>query len=49
VATNQIVANLLAPDVQIYDANGGYAPNKNNTTKDSLSVGVAFLAVRASW
>lgn len=49
VSTNQIIQNVLAPDVQIYDANGNYAPNPANTKKDSLSMGVAFTAVRASF
>ena len=32
-----IIMAVLAPDVQIYDANGNYAPNKANSRKDSLS------------
>jgi hypothetical protein len=49
VAMNNIIQNVLAPDVQIYDANGNYAPNSQNTMRDSLSVGVAFTAVRATF
>jgi hypothetical protein len=49
VAQNAIIQNLLAPDVQIYDAMGNYAPNPANTNKDSLSVGIGFLAVKASF
>jgi hypothetical protein len=40
---------VLAPDVQIYDANGNYAPNPLNTVKDSLSVGIGFTAVAANY
>jgi hypothetical protein len=49
VSSNQIVQNVLAPDVQIYDQNGSYAPNKLNNMKDSFSVGVGFTAVKASF
>jgi hypothetical protein len=48
VSMNQIIANLFAPDVQIYNSNGDYAPNPANTNKDSLSLGIAFTAVRAA-
>ena len=49
VAGNSLIKALLAPDVQIYDANGNYAPNPQNTQKDSLSVGISFSAVRAKF
>jgi hypothetical protein len=49
VATNPIIQNVLAPDVDIYDANGNYAPNPLNTGKDSLSIGVGFSAVHATF
>ncbi len=49
VSTNGLVTNLLAPDVQMFDASGNYAPNKNNTMKDSLSVGLGFTAVGATF
>ncbi len=47
VSTAGLIQNVLAPDVQLFDASGNYAPNKDNTTKDSLSVGLAFTAVGA--
>jgi hypothetical protein len=47
VSTAGLIQNVLAPDVQLFDASGAYAPNKDNTTKDSLSVGLAFTAVGA--
>ncbi|HEY2743166.1 MAG TPA: hypothetical protein VGL86_01030 [Polyangia bacterium] len=47
VSTAGLIQNVLAPDVQLFDASGAYAPNKANTTKDSLSVGLAFTAVGA--
>ena len=49
VAENSIIKKVLAPDVQIFDANGNYAPNKQNTTPDSMSVGLGFTAVQASF
>ena len=49
VAQNSLIQNLLAPDVQIYDSQGRYAPNPANTTRDSLSVGFAFTAVPARY
>ena len=49
VATNPIIMAVLAPDVQIYDNLGAYAPNKTNMMKDSLSVSIGFTAVRAQF
>ena len=46
VAGNALVGNLLVPDIQVFDSAGSYAPNKTNTMKDSLSLGIGFeLAV----
>ena len=45
VANNSIIMAVLAPDIQVYDANGNYAPNKDNKVKDSLSAGLSFTAV----
>ena len=49
VSTNNIIQNVLSPDVQMFDASGNYAPNPSNTTKDSLSLGLAFTAVKATF
>jgi hypothetical protein len=49
VSTASIIQNVLAADVQMLDASGNYAPNKANTMKDSLSVGLSFTAVKASF
>jgi hypothetical protein len=49
VSSNNIIQNVLAPDVQIYDASGNYAPNKANTNRDSLSLGLGFTAVKATF
>jgi hypothetical protein len=49
VANNSIIKNVLAPDVQMFDASGNYAPNAANTTKDSLSLGLAFTAIPATF
>jgi hypothetical protein len=47
IATSGLIENVLAPDVQMFDANGDYHPNPLNTKKDCLSVGIAFSAVGA--
>jgi hypothetical protein len=44
VATNSIVKNLAAPDVQMFNR-GVYDPQKENRDKDSWSLGVGFTAV----
>ena len=49
VATNSIIKNVLNPDVQMFDAAGNYHPNAANDMKDSLSLGVGFTAVKASF
>ena len=49
VSQNAEVGSLLAPDVQIYDAIGKYAPNPANTKPDSFSFGFAFEAVQAQY
>jgi hypothetical protein len=46
VATNSVLKSALAPDVQMF-TNGEYKPNKDNTDKDSLSLGIGFTAVGA--
>ncbi|HWE31292.1 MAG TPA: hypothetical protein VHB97_24975 [Polyangia bacterium] len=48
LATNAIMAAVLAPDVQMFD-NGTYAPSLANAMKDSVSVGLGFAAVGASF
>jgi hypothetical protein len=45
VLENNLLQSLLAPDVQIRDAMGNYAPNPANTTPDADSIGVRFTAV----
>jgi hypothetical protein len=50
VATNSIIKNVLAPDVQLFSDDGStYKPNPANTHKDSLSLGLSFTAVKASF
>jgi len=46
VANNNLVNSLLAPDVDLLDASGNYAPNSDGVN-DSLSLGVCFTAVGA--
>ncbi|MGZ3437916.1 MAG: hypothetical protein ACXVDD_00280 [Polyangia bacterium] len=49
VATSGLLQNVLAPDVQMFDANGNYQPSPDNTHKDSLSIGLGFSAVPATF
>ncbi len=49
LATSGLIQNLLAPDVQLFDAAGNYHPNPANTNKDCLSLGFAFGAVAATF
>jgi len=50
VATNSIIKNVLAPDVQMFSDDGThYSPSSANAHKDSLSLGLSFTAVQASY
>ena len=49
VATCGLIQNVLAPDVQMFDANGNYQPSPDNTHKDSVSIGLGFSAVPATF
>jgi len=46
---NTLISNFLAPDIQLFDAAGNYAPNPAKTMKDSLSLGLGFTAVKATF
>jgi hypothetical protein len=48
VASHSLYQSLLAPDVDIRDANGNYAPNPAQTAPESLSFGFGFTAVRSA-
>jgi hypothetical protein len=48
VADNSIIKNVLNPDVQMFEGST-YKPNANNTMKDSLSLGIGFTAVKATY
>jgi hypothetical protein len=48
VSTNNLIQQVLAPDIQMFQ-NGVYAPNAANTTKDSLSLGLGFTFVKATF
>lgn len=48
VATNSIIKNVLAPDVQMFQG-GVYKPSRDNTMKDSLSIGLSFTGVKATF
>jgi hypothetical protein len=47
--TSPLVMALLQPDVQIWDANGNYAPNPLGGNPDSMSIGLGFSAIAASY
>jgi hypothetical protein len=48
--TTPLISTLLAPDVQIWDATGeNYAPNPLGGRTDSMSFGIGFSAVAASY
>jgi len=49
VSTSGLIQNVLAPDVQMFDAAGNYHPSAANTSKDSLSIGLGFTAVPATF
>jgi hypothetical protein len=49
IATSGLLQNVLAPDVQMFDANGNYQPSPDNTHKESLSIGLGFSAVPATF
>jgi hypothetical protein len=50
VSTNSIIVNALDPDVQMFSDDGlTYHPSSDNTHRDSLSLGVAFTAVKAKF
>jgi hypothetical protein len=44
VRMNALARNLFAPDVQLFAADGSFAPDPTNQHRDSVSVGVAFTA-----
>jgi len=48
VATSGLIQNVLAPDIQMFEGTT-YKPNKANTTKDSLSLGLQFTMVKANF
>ncbi|HEX2571200.1 MAG TPA: hypothetical protein VH877_16705 [Polyangia bacterium] len=50
LATNPLLQTVLTPDIQVYASNGTtYQPCKTGCTNDSISVGVGFTAVKATF
>jgi hypothetical protein len=49
VSGNAIIKNVLAPDVDLFAADGSWRPNPANTDKDALSIGFGFTAVGAKF
>jgi hypothetical protein len=48
VSTNSIIVGVLNPDVQLFQ-DGVYNPSPANKMKDSLSLGIGFEAVKATF
>jgi hypothetical protein len=48
VRSNVLIGNVLAPDVQVYQ-DGAWQPRPGGATKDALSVGLGFTAVKAQF
>lgn len=46
---NSIIQNVIAPDIQIYDAQGNYAPTSAKGHEDSFSIAFGFSAVGAQF
>jgi hypothetical protein len=46
LASSSLVASLLLPDIDLFDADGNYGP-RTDGVKDALSVGLRFTAVPA--
>jgi hypothetical protein len=44
ISTGWFTRGVVAPDVQLFDANGNWAPSSANQFKDSLSFGFGFAA-----
>jgi hypothetical protein len=49
LSTSALIQNVLAPDVQMFAADGSFQPNPANTVKDSVSVGIGVHVVPASF
>ena len=45
---NSLISSLLAPDVDLFDADGNFNP-RDDGVKDSLSLGIAFTSVGATF
>ena len=48
IMANDLIASLLAPDVDLLDGSGNYNPNSDDT-KESLSLGLGFTCVGATY
>jgi len=49
VSTNALVQLVLNADVALFDSAGNYAPDPTNNTPDSVSIGLGFTAIGASF
>jgi hypothetical protein len=46
---NQIIQNIFSDDITLFDPDGTYDPQPGKKPRDSLSIGVGFTAVQASF
>ncbi len=49
VTSNATIKSLLVPDVQLFTTSDPYDPSAANTMMDSISIGLGFTAVEASY
>lgn len=49
VVTNRLVENVFAPDVQLFDGAGAYAPRSGGDAPDCCSFGIGFAALPATF
>jgi hypothetical protein len=51
IENNTLIQSLLASDIDLLDANGTYQsdPAKRDGEKDSLSIGIGFTTVKATF
>jgi hypothetical protein len=49
ITSSNVFAVVLAPDVQIFDISGAYAPRKGGNTNDAMSFGIGFKLEEGPW
>ena len=49
VKSSALLSSLLVPDVALFDAQGKWKPDPQNTTPDSFTIGIGFTAKKATF